>query len=448
MPKANRLQLNFKLETDEERTGFLTSYLTQEQFQNYPPTEDELETMGNYLLWGKNPESGLNVKQTGLVELESRHHTWDVQSHMESLDGLMEAPTFNEATLRPLTANPYRVKKEAFSRSQTLAQCPEDMRLHFQELFKRIDKLELGINFYDLEHGKRKNPPRDELLSRLSAEEQEECRDMASHWNQYKYLKIRHLLVELRREQYTLRDTFMQSMFIEGSNLVMPVEGVEFELNVPALPLGLDQEAIGGLVFRKWENIYPQQYSEETKQIISKLYWDKQEFFKKCSDKTRYLDFRNEEHIYQLLSIYWDLKDAAERAEYDSNLPALVRTLDFYIERAELTEVQQEILDLKLSKIKNVDIADKVNEHWYKSYTPNYISTIFRQKIIPRIAAAAKYHEKLISNIGFEEEFKTCTCCGRTLLRDVENFTHKKRATDGFTARCKICEKKARNGDK
>ena len=158
--------------------------------------------------------------------------------------------------------------------------------------------MELGINFYDLEHGKRKNPPRNELLSRLSAEEQEECREMASHWNQYKYLKIRHLLVELRREQYTLRDTFMQSMFIEGSNLVMPVEGVEFELNVPALPLGLDQEAIGGLVFRKWENIYPQQYSEETKQIISKLYWDKQDFFKKCGDKARYLDFRNEEHVY------------------------------------------------------------------------------------------------------------------------------------------------------
>ena len=139
---------------------------------------------------------------------------------------------------------------------------------------------------------------------------------------------------------------------------------------------------------------------------------------------------------------------AADSAEAESTLPALMQTLLFYVEQAELTELQQEILDLKLKKVKNVDIAHTINKKWGKSYTPNYISTIFRQRIIPKINDAAKYHEKIISNLFFEEEFKTCTGCGRTYLRDADNFTRKARSKDGFTSRCKSCEKEARQDRK
>jgi hypothetical protein len=101
---------------------------------------------------------------------------------------------------------------------------------------------------------------------------------------------------------------------------------------------------------------------------------------------------------------------------------------------------------LKLKKVTNTDIAAEVNKRWGKTYTPNYISTIFRQRIIPRINAAAAYHKKLVSNVFFEEEFKTCADCGRTLLRDTDNFTRKARSKDGFTNRCKACEKQVRLG--
>ena len=62
MAGANRLQLDFKLVTTDERAAFLNEYLQQPQFVKKPPTEDELETMGNYLLWGKDPVTGLNAK--------------------------------------------------------------------------------------------------------------------------------------------------------------------------------------------------------------------------------------------------------------------------------------------------------------------------------------------------------------------------------------------------
>ena len=58
MAGANRLQLDFKLNTTDERAAFITEYLQQPQFIKKPPTEDELETMGNYLLWGKECKAG------------------------------------------------------------------------------------------------------------------------------------------------------------------------------------------------------------------------------------------------------------------------------------------------------------------------------------------------------------------------------------------------------
>jgi hypothetical protein len=90
MAGYNRLKLNFQLSTNEERAAFLEEYLSKEPFISKPPTEDELEMMGNYLLWGKDPVTGLNAKQAGLCDIETKHGTWDKNSNIESLEGLME----------------------------------------------------------------------------------------------------------------------------------------------------------------------------------------------------------------------------------------------------------------------------------------------------------------------------------------------------------------------
>jgi hypothetical protein len=51
--------------------------------------------MSKYVLWGKDPETGKNGKQLGF-DLNTRHGTWDESSSTESLDELMEQPTFSE----------------------------------------------------------------------------------------------------------------------------------------------------------------------------------------------------------------------------------------------------------------------------------------------------------------------------------------------------------------
>lgn len=57
----NRLKLDFALTTTEERTRFVEDYLRQITFT---PNHAESETIANYILWGKDPQTGLNAHQT------------------------------------------------------------------------------------------------------------------------------------------------------------------------------------------------------------------------------------------------------------------------------------------------------------------------------------------------------------------------------------------------
>ena len=132
----------------------------------------------------------------------------------------------------------------------------------------------------------------------------------------------------------------------------------------------------------------------------------------------------------------------------ENNLGGLLKTLGFYEEIADLTDVQREILALKEKKEKNVDIAGYVNKKYGKSYTANYISTIFKQKIIGKINDAAALHQDTIENCFFPENFKRCTECGRILLLDKRNWVKKSRSKDGFQSRCKRCERENRKRKK
>ena len=445
MAKTNRLKLDFSLQTDKERQAFLTNYLESETFRDRPPTADELETMADYLLWGKN-EQGLNGKQQGL-DLRSKHGTWD-ESPVDSLDELMEQPTFNEASLSPLGTTRYTTKKEVFSREDALREAPDYLKPQFANLFREIDKLDYQIEWYELEHGRRTKEIRAELTKQFSEEELLQLQEATTHWNQYKYLKQRHWLVEMRREQYTLRDNYKQTIFSAPTDDFCARPVCDFDAGIEVLPLGLKQNGeIARVIFRKWADLNPMNTPTELLDDVSKLYWKKQAY--KPGTMQQYFDFRELEHVYQLLN--WQLElESTQIVETDtldgSNSNLLLETLQFYVEQADLTDIQREILDMKLHKKRNTDIAWDINHKYGKTYTSNYISTIFRQRIIPKINEAAKYHEKVISNIFFEEEFKQCSTCGEIMLRDADNFTRKSRSSDGFSPRCKKCEKKARQG--
>lgn len=432
----NRLKLDFTLESAKERVDFINTYI--KQFDNL--TEKEITTIEEYLLWGKD-ENGIAIGAgTGL---ETR---WSKPKEAESLDAVLENPALANSQLCSLNdAVVYKKNRDVFNRNEARKQAPSFILRIFEDLWRDIDETELEINFYEERTGKRKNPPRDELVKRFTNEEVELIRARSKKLNQYKYLKLRHKLKELRVEQFTIRDSYRSTFNITQSIYSPKEKTFVFDYDVEVLPLGIKEGQVGYLIFDT--NFDPGALTEKQLRMISDLIWKK-----KKNQNERIFDFRNLEMVYQLYLFKEDLNDRVEKIDYDhlveNNLKGLIDTLKFYESIADLTDIQREILRLKEQKKKNTDIAAYINEKYGKSYTANYISTIFKQKIISRINEAVKLHQDTIENCFFEENFKACCDCGRILLLDSRNWVKKARSKDGFQNRCKRCEHEMRRKKK
>lgn len=450
MPTKNRLNLNFKLETNQERADFLNSYLTQDQFLKKPPTPDELETMANYVLWGKDTETGLNAKQSKDVQLESRFKTWDFTPE-ESFEALLEQPNFNESTIKSSDEPILKPKRVVFSREEARAEASPELLGQLEQLWTEIDELELLLNYYDLLHGRRQSDPRAELVERVAPEKREELKLKASTLKQFIYLKLRHHLVELRRDQFSFRDSYRQTILpLEPRAVAPPVKLDGLDSDVPVYPIGLfyHNQELSQKLFPKNRFPIPDDFNQKEIEWITNFYWEKQNQLNNLSSRELFFDFKELEHVYNFLIMLETFQDQSAMNLFLANTHDLINTLKFYTARAELTEVQHFILNLKLKRIKNQSIADYVNQRFGKSYSANYISTIFRQKIIPQINDAAAHHELIIQNLSLPENFKKCRTCDTVYLINPINFTRKSRSKDGFSNQCKKCDKVARDAKK
>lgn len=344
--------------------------------------------------------------------------------------------------LKPYQAH-YKQVKETFSREDTLKKAPDEMKKLFEELFHTIDETELLINFYEIQNGKRTKPPRTDLINKFSEEEQRQLKLKANGLSQYQFLKKKHELVERRKEQYTLRDSFETKIKKSYSAPGMPIaddEVLTFDCDAPVLPLGLyTDQTSQKLIFQPLKKLNPAAFNEEELKLISNVYWDRKENKGKI-----YFDFREMEHVYQLFLQYFELKDCYLNDDVNSTTNYLFRTLEYYLSLTILPDVYKDVLEMKIKKFKNDDIAAFVNKKHGKTYTANYISTIFRQKIIKQINESARRHETIIENLFFEENFKKCNTCGEWYLICAENFVRKATSPDGFTNRCKNCDKEKR----
>lgn len=192
--KKNRLSLNFDLETYSERLDFINLYLKTPTFVESPPTPSELEKISDYLLWGLE-ENGLTAAENAGVQLESH---WSSKP-IESLESLLESPTFSESQLRPLDAPKPLIRKETFSREKARESAPTHLLNDFEELWRQIDELEFTLNTYEFAHGKRKEPPRQSLSERIDADRRDAIKKSAPQLAPYHYLKLKRQLVTLRQ---------------------------------------------------------------------------------------------------------------------------------------------------------------------------------------------------------------------------------------------------------
>ena len=425
----NRLRLDFTLQTAEERLKFVESYLPTLQFE---PNEHELETLSDYLLWGKN-QQGLNSQQEGDLILKE----WAPSANVESLESLLEIPGFQEAKFRQLNQTHYKTKRIVFDREAALKTADPYFQTLYEQLFEEIDKTELLLNYYEIYNGKRQKPPRDSLLQKFSEDERFDLQMRAEVLTPKAYLKMRHYLVDLRTEQYSYRDAAVCPIFPKNQTITTE-NTLRIGTDIDVAPAGLnDNTKLSQKIFQ--DDLNPSLFNQrELKKIMERL--DKKE-------NGLSLNFCNPQHLVEMYKNKEVLEEAAEQDKNQlyGSARAVLDTLKFYEEHAKLNEIQRTILQMKIENQSNMRIADSINNEYGTSYNDNYISTIYRQKILGSISKAANLHLRTLENLIYPENFKKCKDCGRVLLRDPELFTRQKKSADGFSPRCKACEKKRRN---
>lgn len=365
--------------------------------------KSELETVTNYVLYGKD-EDGTSCVDRKEVQIKTKFNSYNKEK-IVSLDEMMENPAFDETIFQNQQDKAiYKKPKPSIDRERA-KNIPGMI-----ELWQEIDKF---ANILDQNQGKK---PFEEGTPRL---------------NQKDIYYLTHYLIQLRKQQYYLWDSQYSSMIAHKNRAEYHGNIVDSQMNYPIYPRG---------VMRKEDDtdfMVPRHDKSKDFNIVT------EEEIQKLKEAGKpYFDFTNEEHVYQLIQHYQEIKYYIEQ-QPDSLLNNLLWTLDFYIEKAGLSEQQALIVRDKKNRCPNKEIAQHLHDELGIYHQENYISTIWNKTVkLITDAVQLNFDEYLCRN--YNKAWKTCSRCKKELLRDPRNFVKKAKSSDGLTGRCKQCDKELR----
>lgn len=395
------LKLNFDLPTSQERAEYVNKYMDQFGTKY---TQKELKTIADYIIYGKdNDKDGTSAVDRKEIQIKPKYNSYQ-KKEPESLEALMESPAFDERIFEK-SKSKFKVKKPKIDRSKDF-DVPG-----IQELWAIIDDVQ---HIIDVSKGKVEDP----------SVKKREGKEL---------YKLSHYVIELRRQQFVLRDmvkpticrtkTTVRPSYYEVDNAApWDVEGSDFAI----APLG---------IITANRNRFENPRSLEEKDY----YYN--------SAASNILDFRNPLHIYYLFENYTELREEANK-DPESTLWGILETLDFYRDFVQLEKQQEKILDLKIAKVPNDKITSLLREEFGLTHSANYISTIYKQKICEKISEGVQLNFDYYMAREDLSAWKKCTCCGKDKLRDTREFMRRSRSSDGLASTCKKCCKDKRESKK
>ena len=402
-----RFKLDFSIETSHDRLQYLKDNVDFSKL-----TKKDIELCTDYVLWGKDPDQEMtSAADRGEVYMKTKYTSYSRPEPI-SLEGLMESPTFDETIFQKPTKNIYKnPKPEAISKNREKYRDIPGM----EQLWEEIDKIKRNI---ELAEGK------------VQPEENEKV----PQYDSKQLYHLKHQLIDLCKQQYALKDSVRPEMQVQknyGSFYNSPADS---QMNYPVFPCGTMREE-NDPDFLCPLNAAVEFKSSDIEEQIAQLTAANKEFF----------NFLDKDHIYQLCLNYYDIKEAIRNIP-ESPLHNLLWTLDFYIDKANLSEQQLLIVEGKKKRLLNKEICAELMEKLGIYHQENYISTIWN-KVCQLIANAADLNYDEWCCKDYLPAWKQCNCCGHWYLRDPRNFVRKAKAPDGLTNRCKKCDQKKRRGE-
>lgn len=252
-------------------------------------------------------------------------------------------------------------------------------------LWTSIDQMQ---RIYDVSTGKEEPVPGERPLEGL---------------RQYKW---RHWLIDVRRHQFYLRDIFAPT--IHFLNVKPPDEQyVDFSSD-------------------------SRYVDEDGREVVVREHT---------------LDLTNPDHIYHLLEHYSALKQNCYE-DTESPMRFILYSLEEIVDKTDLAPPRRDILVMKVDKRLNLRIRDHLQVTYGLNYSENYISTIWKKEICVKVAAQARLMLDEFLARGDEEKWKVCRVCRKKKLRDEREFVRRSVSLDGFSSRCKVCDREERERKK
>lgn len=409
-----KYSLNYDIERDIDRVAAVKDILDQLATD---PTPLELEQMGSYILYGKD-ENGLNAVQRGeTTDGNRRYGSFKKKDDkLLSLDEIVDNPLADQQALKPISQKQnYTKKKPEIRKPKYDKKTGELIDIGdadipgMQELWDRIAHLE---HIVAQNEGKAAIDEDTRLLD-----------------NGYRLYQLKHMLIDVRRHQYYLKDAYKPTLHFQT---IDHPKAAFYDWTSDAsywMPREQWQERVDNALLssisRDINDYETRNNGAEVKWVIRK----------------HTFDWENPLHIRALINNYDALRDQF-REKIDTYGRTLLFDFERYRDMANLTELRAYILRLKIERVPYSDIINELQLKFGIKYNENHLCTILSREIPERIAEAARKYHLLLDTP--REKTKLCKYCGRYLPVDPLFFVRNRSRKDGFSGTCKECEKKKR----
>lgn len=332
--------LNNALKTYEDRLEWVNEQIAQVGEENV--SEYQREKIASYLIEGTNPETrGEIITPNRMVTVNKRE---------TSREGLVEKLEGGESAFHQLIKQDRNV---ILTPKVEITQADLDEVPGLQQLRDEIDKLQKRIDEND-------NIPKKTLG------------------------KMKQMVIEMRRDQYVLKNAFRQPIFSRGNGT----------------------------------------------NIEEMIHYDT-------------VNLQDPEQVLALIINYTGLKSEFGD-DNQSDIKWVLIDLDRIIEKSLKSKPSLKyILLLKIAGASNAEIREGLIRKYNIDHTQEYISSLYRNKIPEIIAETAR--EEWIENIFMNKlkgEYKRCSRCKQIKLASNRYFSINRTSSSNFYSVCKSCRNK------